>query len=57
MAEKLDPGSTASREELLLSVIYTQEALVNLLEKKGIVTKKEMLDEIKRLKAEHPHGS
>ena len=57
MAEKLPPTSTASQEELLLSVLYTQEALVNLMEKKGMVTKKEMLDEIKRLKAEHPHGS
>jgi hypothetical protein len=31
MAEKLDPKQTTSPEELLLSMIYTQEALVNLL--------------------------
>lgn len=36
MAKKLDPKETASFEEILLSNIYTQEALVNLLEKKGV---------------------
>ena len=57
MAEKLDPRSTASPEELLLSVLYTQEALVNLLEKKGLLTKQEVLEEIQRLRAQHPGGA
>jgi len=59
MAKILDPNENemVSHEELLRSLVYTQEALVNLLEKKGMITKKEMLEEIKRLKAEHPHGS
>ena len=50
MAEKLDPTETVSFEELLMSNVYTQEALVNLLEKKGIITKAEVLEEIKRLR-------
>jgi hypothetical protein len=33
-----------------MSNVYTQEALVNLLEKKGIITKAELLEEIKRLR-------
>ena len=49
MAEKLDPKETVSFEEVLMSNVYTQEALINLLEKKGIITKAELLEEIKRL--------
>lgn len=36
-------------KELLMSNVYTQEALVNLLERKGILTQKEVLEEIKTL--------
>lgn len=50
MAEKLDPKEMVSFEELLLSNVYTQEALVNLLERKGIITKAELLEEIKTLR-------
>jgi hypothetical protein len=50
MAEKLDPKETVTFEELLMSNVIEQEALVNLLEKKGIITKTELLDEIKRLR-------
>ena len=50
MAEKLDPKETVTFEELLMSNVYTQEALINLLAKKGIVNKEELLEEIKRLR-------
>jgi len=50
VAEKLDPKEVVSFEELLMSNVYTQEALVNLLEKKGIITKAELLEEIKMLR-------
>jgi hypothetical protein len=50
MAEKLDPKEIASFEEVLLSNVYTQEALINLLEAKGIIKKQELLDEIKKIK-------
>jgi hypothetical protein len=52
MADKLDPKEIVTFEELLMSNIYTQEALVNLLDKKGIIDKKDLLEEIKRLKKE-----
>jgi hypothetical protein len=50
LADKPDPKKTVSFEELLMSNVYTQEVLVNLLEKKGILTEKEVLEEIKKLK-------
>lgn len=50
MAEKLDIKETVTFEELLMSNTFTQEALVNLLKKKGIITKRELLEEIKLLK-------
>jgi hypothetical protein len=39
MAEKLDAKETVSFEELLMSNVYTQEALINLLDSKGIISK------------------
>jgi hypothetical protein len=50
VAEKLDSKEVVSFEEVLLSNVLEQEALVNLLEKKGIITKAELLDEIKKLR-------
>lgn len=52
MAEKLDPKEIVTFEELLKSNVYTQGALINLLEKKGIIDKKELLEEINRLRRE-----
>ena len=54
MADKLDPKETVTFEELLMSNTIEQEALVNLLEKKGIISKAELLDEIGRLKTTPP---
>ncbi len=50
MAEKLDPKQAVSFEELLFSNVMEQEALINLLERKGIITKSELLEEIKALR-------
>ncbi len=50
MAERLDPKETVSFEELLMSNVYTQEALINLLEAKGFIKKAELLEEIKKLR-------
>jgi hypothetical protein len=33
-----------------MSNVYTQEALINLLEKKGLFKKEELLEELKRMK-------
>ncbi len=52
MSKKLDPKETVTFEELLMSNVYTQEALINLLDKKGIVAKKEVIEEIERLRRE-----
>lgn len=53
MSEKLDPKETATFEEVLMSNVFTQEALINLLENKGIITRNELLEEIKKLRREH----
>lgn len=52
MADKLNPKEVVTLEELAISNMYAQEVLVNLLEQKGILTKKEVLEEIKSLKIE-----
>ncbi|MEO2055331.1 MAG: hypothetical protein ABGX83_08605, partial [Nitrospira sp.] len=50
MAEKLDPKEVVSFEELLMSNVLTQEAIINLLDAKGILKKEEILTEIRRLR-------
>jgi hypothetical protein len=50
MGEKLDQKKTVSFEEVLMSNVIEQEALINLLEKKGIISKAELLKEIKNLR-------
>lgn len=50
MSKKLDPKEIVSFEELLMSEVNTQEALINLLDKKGIIKKEELIDEIKRIR-------
>lgn len=49
MAEKLDSDETVTFEELLINNTIEQEALVNLLVKKGIITHTELLEEIKKI--------
>jgi hypothetical protein len=49
MAKKLDAKETVTFEELLMSNMYTQEALINLLVKKGLIKKQELLEEIRKL--------
>ncbi|MEO2054541.1 MAG: hypothetical protein ABGX83_04445 [Nitrospira sp.] len=56
MAENLDPKEVASFEELMMSNIFFQEAIMNLLDAKGILKKEEVLEEIKRLRATLPRG-
>ena len=53
MANKLDPKEIVSVEEVLLVQAIENEALVNILEKKGIINKTELLDEIRELKAKY----
>lgn len=52
MVESLDPEEVLSYEELLMSNVFFQEAIMNLLDRKGILKKEEVLEEIARLKLE-----
>jgi len=38
-------------KELLMSEVIQSEALINLLDKKGIISKQELLEEMKRVQA------
>jgi len=51
MAKKLDPKQTVSPREVVISEIIQSETLVNLLERKGIITREELLKEIKKVQA------
>jgi len=51
MAKKLDLNQTVDFKELLMSDVIQSEALINLLDRKGIVSKKELLEEMKRVQA------
>jgi len=49
MAEQLDPKELVSFKEMLLSEVITSEAIINLLDRKGIISKKELMKELKRV--------
>jgi len=51
MAKKLGTKGIVTAEELLMSEVIQSEALINLLEKKGLISKKELLEEMKRVHA------
>ncbi len=57
MAEKLDPQEVVDLQELFMSGIIQSEALINLLDRKGIITKQELLEEMKRVQATLPRFS
>ena len=47
MAEKLDTKEIVTAEELLMSEVIQSEALINLLDRKGIISKQELLEEMR----------
>ncbi len=51
MSERMDKRETVSLEELVLSNVYQLEALVLLLDEKGILTVEELVEKIKELRA------
>jgi len=51
MAKQLDPKGTVDLKELLMSEVIQSEALINLLDRKGIISKDELLEEMKRVQA------
>ncbi len=46
MAEKLDPNNLVTLDELALSTMWETSALVELQERKGILTRQEIYDVI-----------
>ena len=49
MAKQLDPKKTVDLKELLMSEVIQSEALINLLDRKGMISKEELLEEMKRV--------
>ena len=54
MAEPLDPTDRLTLDELAISTMWETAALVELLERKGILTKQEVLDMIQELRQRDP---
>jgi len=50
MSSKLEPKEIVSFEEVLMSNVYTQEAILNVLERKGLLSRSEVMKEIMELK-------
>ncbi len=51
MAKQLDPDEMVDLKELVLSEVIQMEALINVLESKGILTKEEVLKEVEEIAA------
>ncbi len=54
MAERFDPDDLVTLDDLALSTMWETAALVELLERKGILTKQEVLDIIHELRQREP---
>ena len=51
MAEIIDSKEIVNFKELSMSEVIQSEALINLLDKKGIISKQELLEEMKSVQA------
>jgi len=51
MTKQLDPEQFEDIKEMMIYEVVLSEALVNLLDKKGLIKKAELLEEIKRIKS------
>ena len=56
MAKKLDPKEIVTLEELALSSMWEMAALVEVLEKKGVLKKQDILDAILELRRKNPQA-
>jgi len=54
MGKILDRRQTVPLEDAVLAQAFQLEALINVLEKRGLLSKAEVLDEIKALQAKTP---
>ncbi len=57
MTQPLDPKDLVSLEELALSTMWETSALVELLERKGILTKQDVLAMIQELRRKQPQAT
>ena len=53
MAEKLGEQETVTLEELAISNSFEIAAMFNIMERKGLITRNELQEELKRLRTEH----
>ncbi len=53
-AEKLDPKDIVTLEELAISSMWEMAELVEVLEKKGLLTKQDILEAIRELRKKNP---
>jgi hypothetical protein len=53
MAEKLDQKHIVDFKKSLMSEIIQSEAIINLLNKEGIISKQELLEEIKKAQSQN----
>ncbi len=51
MAKELNPEQFEDIKEMMVYEVVLSEALVNLLDRKGLIKKTELLEEIKKIKA------
>ncbi len=56
MAKSLDPKEIITLEELALSSMWEMAALVEVLEKKGVLKKQDILDAIRELRRKNPRA-
>ena len=56
MAKASDRNAAVPLEEVVLAQSFELEALLNMLERKGLIVKTEILDEIKRLRVGQVRG-
>ena len=54
MAEQHGEEEAVNLEELIISHAYEMLALITVLEKKGILSRQEVIEEIKALKGQNP---
>lgn len=50
MAERIEPKETVTLEELAISNSFEIAALISVMERKGLLTREEVIDEIKLLR-------
>ncbi len=56
MAKAMNGKQAVPLEEVVLAHAFELEALMNVLERKGLITKGAVLEEIKRLRAQSPEA-